>query len=227
MRLPILFTLVLSVLVSLFGLGCSSSAPAPPFNGLHAGITCTEFWVGEPADAENAFIDNADSAWDMQWMEHYGGVDDPDHRSGYFPAGFTPMENPFYCALPYDDFVDDDILRKASAYQDVPWANAQSWGPLESMCKNHWVKITFNGKTAYAQWEDVGPMNTGDAAYVFRGARPRSNFNQNAGIDASPAVSDYLGLSGMDIVDWEFVDAVEVPDGPWKQIVTTSQIDWE
>ena len=47
------------------------------------------------------------------------------------------------------------------------------------------------------------------------------------GLDVSPAVRDYLGLSGMNRTVWQFVDASKVPDGPWKQVVTTSQISWQ
>ena len=31
----------------------------------------------------------------------------------------------------------------------------------------------------------------------------------------SPAVRDYLGLAGLDRVDWRFVERYEVPSGPW------------
>ena len=37
----------------------------------------------------------------------------------------------------------------------------------------------------------------------------------DSGLDVSPAVRDYLGLSGSDVCDWKFVDVYEVPDGPW------------
>jgi hypothetical protein len=39
-------------------------------------------------------------------------------------------------------------------------------------------------------------------------------------------VRDYLGLAGLDVVDWQFVLAADVPDGPWRAVVTTSQITW-
>jgi hypothetical protein len=42
--------------------------------------------------------------WDQHWQTSYGGVDDPDRRNGYWPADFTPRENPFYVALPYGEF---------------------------------------------------------------------------------------------------------------------------
>jgi hypothetical protein len=64
----------------------------------------TLFWVGEPSDAENNFIPNHESYWDHDWQASYGGVDDPEHRNNYWPAGFRPKENPFYVALPYGEF---------------------------------------------------------------------------------------------------------------------------
>lgn len=32
-------------------------------------------------------------------------------------------------------------------------------------------------------------------------------------MDVSPAVRDYLGLSGIDKVDWQFVEFEDVPEG--------------
>jgi hypothetical protein len=196
----------------------------------HTNISTTEFWVGEPADSDNGHISNTSSAWDDLWEQHFGGVDDPDHRSTdpshpYWPA-FTPHENPFYCALPYDDF-DNQGNRRPNFQQVVPWARFTDFGPLESSVKNRWVKIMFGGKTCYAQWEDVGPFKENDAPYVFGIARPASGFNQHAGLDTSPAVQQYLGLSGLNPTDWRFVFPDEtVPAGPWTDIITTNQITW-
>ena len=66
----------------------------------------TLFWVGETADSENAFIPNDQSYWDRDWQNHYGGVDEPERRNGYWPADFKPKENPFYVALPYGEFTE-------------------------------------------------------------------------------------------------------------------------
>ena len=95
------------------------------------------------------------------------------------------------------------------------------------MCKNRWIKITKNGKTAYAQWEDAGPFGEDDKNYVFGNHLPQNNINNNAGLDVSPAVRDYLHLNDIDKIDWQFIDFDDVPVGPWKKIITTSQIDWE
>ena len=60
-----------------------------------------------------------------------------------------------------------------------------------------------------------GPFQVDHCQYVFGNERPRPNRNQDAGIDISPAARDYLGKSGMDVCDWKFVSAYEVPSGPW------------
>jgi len=219
------FSLV--ILLVLFA-GCVSqtnNSNTPSGYTLHNDITVTVFWIGEEGDEENGFIPNLQSSWDDQWSERYGGVDDPENRTGYYPAGFTPSENPFYCALPYNDF-NETGERKPDASDVVPWSKERTWNDSESMCKNRWIKIMKGEKTAYAQWEDVGPFGEDDAAYVFGDALPLNDINNHAGLDVSPAVGDYLGLNGIDTVDWQFVDFSDVPDGPWKEIITTSQINW-
>ena len=64
------------------------------------------FWIGEDATADNRHIPNHASAWDPDWIDSYGGVDDPTRRqnNGYWPEGFKPKENPFYVALPYWEY---------------------------------------------------------------------------------------------------------------------------
>ncbi|MEW8410513.1 MAG: hypothetical protein AB2696_16875 [Candidatus Thiodiazotropha sp.] len=219
-----------AVIVMLLGmLGCQNNTESTPMvdNGhyLHEEVSTTIFWVGEDASAENGYIANHDSAWDVRWMEHYGGVDSPDQRSGYYPAAFVPMENPFYFALPYTDF--DPGGRKQSAYDRIPWSNEKAvWPDDESMCKNRWIMIIKGTRIAYAQWEDAGPFESDDVDYVFGTDEPLNTINGSAGLDVSPAVRDYLGLSDIDVVDWMFVEEEDVPDGPWKQLVTDSMITW-
>jgi hypothetical protein len=195
----------------------------------HRNIVATVFWIGEPADSDTNYITNAVSAWDDHWIEHYGGVDDYQNRNGYFPAGFTPKENPFYLDLPYNDF-DDQGNRRADVVR-VPWYGERIWGPNESVMKNRWVRIVHNGTVCYGQIEDAGPRYYDDTDYVFGKARPRNrDYANGTGMDVSPALRDCLGFTGLNnadnVVDWQFVDASAVPDGPWKQIVTTSNIDW-
>jgi len=191
---------------------------------LHQQITTTVFWIGEESNEENGFIANSDSAWDSMWQEHFGGVDNPDKREGFCPA-FEAKENPFYVALPYND-LDDNGNRRKNAADIVYWGKDKNYTSSESMVKNHWLKITKNNRTVYAQWEDAGPFNYNDSNYVFGTERPSNTENSGAGLDVSPAVRDYLGLNDIDQVDWQFVDASDVPEGVWKQIVTTSQISF-
>ena len=192
---------------------------------LHQNITATYFWAGESASGDNQYIDNLSSFWDSQWVNHFGGVDDPDHRNGYLPDKFVPKENPFYFALPYSDFFDNGT-RKPDAYGIVYWSHGKNWSDSESMVKNRWIEIIKGDKTAYAQWEDAGPFVYNDKNYVFGNSSPKNKLNNNAGLDVSPAVRDYAGLydDNQNMVSWKFVDFNEVPDGPWKKIITTSQI---
>jgi hypothetical protein len=52
--------------------------------------------------------------------------------------------------------------------------------------------------------------------YVFGDERPVPNVNHGAGIDASPAVRDYLGIGSLGLVDWRFVEEADVSAGPWS-----------
>lgn len=203
----------------------SSDTAASSNYPLHQNISTTYFWVGEDANGDNHNISNSPSCWDEKWTSHFGGIDNPDKRSGFSPAGFKPNENPFYFALPYNDF-DSNGNRKSGLAAYIPWFNAKQWGSNESVCKNQWIKIVKSNKVAYAQWQDAGPFGEDDVSYVFGTAQPKSKSNDRAGLDVSPAVRDYLNLSDVDKTSWQFVDGKDVPDGPWKDIVTVSNIYW-
>lgn len=221
---------LVSAVKSAVGLDNSATATTKPIVStkypVHTNVTTTLFWAGEEAGDDNKDISNLPSAWDEKWVKHFGGIDTPKKRNGSMPAGFTPDENPFYFALPYNDF-NEKGNRKKDVESVIPWAKDRVWKDNESILKNQWIKITKGDKVAYAQWEDVGPFKEDDSEYVFGTAEPESKTNKHAGLDVSPAVNDMLGLSDIDTTDWQFVDATEVPDGPWKKIVTTSQIYWK
>jgi len=193
---------------------------------LHENITVTYFWVGEKGTDDNKDIPNEQSVWDDEWKQHYGGIDDPDNRNGYFPADFTPNENPFYFALPYNDFKSSG-KRKRTSTKRIYWGDEKTWDDKESACKNRWIKIIKDTLVCYAQWEDAGPFGENDYNYVFGDKTPKNSINENAGLDVSPAVRDYLSLGDINKVSWQFVPENLVPDGPWKQIITTSQINWK
>ena len=206
--------------------GNTSKNDTGPGYPVHENITVTIFWIGEEAKEENGWVPNTRSAWDDKWMDHYGGIDDPDDRNGYHPAGFTPKQNPFYFSMPYNDFGNDG-KRKTEVSDLIYWSGDPELGESDSMCKNRWIKITNGGKISYAQWEDTGPFWEDDGGYVFGGDRPKGEADGIAGLDVSPAVRDHLGLKNYDMVDWQFVDDQDVPDGPWKDIVTSMQTYWE
>lgn len=186
----------------------------------HRDVRTTYFYVGQYERAGGYHLANRSSAWTENWVEAYGGVDKPHQRNGYLPAGFTPLENPFYCALPYNDILPGGARRQAEGV--VPWYSEE----LSFLCKNRWVKITYNGRVCYAQWEDVGPFRSDDASYVFGTEQPANRKNGSTGLDVSPAVRDYLGFKGSAHTDWQFVDFENVPDGPWKKIITKSEPAW-
>lgn len=191
--------------------------PARSINGLYPWkreIVTTVFWIGERA-AQNNPVPNNKSSWDGQWQYNYGGVDCPENRIGFRPKHFEPRQNPFYVALPYNDV--NRAGTKPEAAIVIPWFRQTFQKSGQSVCKGRWVAVRKGTKVAYAQWEDVGPFTTDHWEYVFGQERPRPNRNQSAGLDVSPAVRDYLGLKGKDVTDWRFVEAWEVPDGPWRK----------
>src|SRR5213595_1672535 len=180
-------------------------------------IVTTVFWIGEKPTANNP-VPNRSSSWDANWTKSYGGFDNPDksHRRDFIPAKFTPRQNPFYCALPYNDKASSG--HRPEAPRVVPWFKEAYLGPGVSTCKDRWIAIRKGNKIVYAQWEDAGPFRTDNWQYVFGNERPKPNLNKGAGLDVSPAVRDYLGIDETDVTDWKFVDFSEVPPGPWSKL---------
>jgi hypothetical protein len=195
------------------------SSPPPPSRGERypwkKSIVTTVFWIGEKP-SENNPVPNRASSWDKNWSKSYGGFDDPSRgrRSNYIPVKFTPRQNPFYCALPYNDKTSNG--HRSEAPRVVPWFREAYQGPAVSTCKGRWIAIHKGNRTVYAQWEDAGPFRTDHWQYVFGTERPKPNLNKGAGLDVSPAVRDYLSLEDTDVTDWKFVDFSEVPHGPWS-----------
>jgi hypothetical protein len=154
-----------------------------------------------PAPAERAAAPPADHA-------------SAQARRNFIPVAFIPRENPFYCALPYNDVMHGQF--KPEAPLVIPWFKQAYTGPGQSVCKGRWVAIRKENRTCYAQWEDCGPFRTDHFQYVFQNERPKPNLNDGAGLDVSPAVRDYLRLQPTDTTDWQFVEARDVPLGPWR-----------
>ncbi len=182
-------------------------------------IVTTIFWIGEPAGGNNP-VHNFSSSWDLNWESSYGGYDNPNpgSRHNFIPANFIPRQNPFYIALPYNDVTHGSTKPEAKVV--IPWfRNAVAdgtWAEGQSVCRNRWIAIrNSSGKVCYAQWSDCGPFRTDHWQYVFGNEKPKPNLNGGAGLDVSPAVRDYLQLGSTDVTDWKFVEANDVPSGPW------------
>jgi len=184
-------------------------------------IVTTTFWVGEQA-AQNNPVHNFSSSWDLYWWKTFGGYDDPNATGrrrlpdgGTIPAAFIPQQNPFYVALPYNDVSGG--RHKAEARKVIPWFTSLFEQEGKSVCRDRWVVIRKDGRVCYAQWSDCGPFRTDHWQYVFGHERPQWNLNRGAGLDVSPAVRDYLGMSGTDVVDWKFVEYADIPPGAWSR----------
>jgi hypothetical protein len=158
--------------------------------------------------------------------------------NGYFPTEVTPLQNPFYLDIPFDDI--NDPTGFAERCRVIPWAYQPGFAghcadQSFSYLKNHWVQIVGpNGHTCFGQVEDAGPSHGDlyhDAAYVFgtTNARPIQGHFNDAGMDVSPALNGCLGFKELngddDRISWRFVDAARLPAGPWLRIVTSSQVD--
>ena len=184
-------------------------------------IVTTVFWIGEEP-TENNPVPNTKSSWDVNWVQNYGGIDSPDaaSRKNYLPVTFTPRENPFYCALPYNDVTHEGTKPEASLV--IPWFKTTFSQDRRSVCKDRWIAIRKGTRVCYAQWEDCGPFRTDHWQYVFGNERPKPNLNHGAGLDVSPAVRDFLQLGSTDVTDWQFVEMGDIPPGPWRALGTNN-----
>lgn len=196
----------------------SPTPPGPPrdFGRYHwkHGIVTTLFWVGHTPDGKAGLTA---SAWDPDWVRTFGGFDDPlpAHRKDFLPSTFVPRQNPFYVALPYNDVAGGKTKPEAAIV--IPWFKEAFVTDGQSVCQNRWVAVrNAAGKVCYAQWSDCGPFVSDHWQYVFGDDLPKPNLNQGAGLNVSPAVRDFLGLSSTDVTDWKFVDLREVRSGPWE-----------
>jgi len=178
-------------------------------------IVTTVFWVGEEQSAGKMSLQHQ-SVWDKNWLKNFGGVDNPEPaaRHDYIPISFVPSQNPFYCALPYNDVEQGRF--KPEAPTVIPWFKQVPAEPGQSVCKDRWVAIRKGDRICYAQWEDCGPFRTDHFQYVFQNERPTLDASHDAGLSVSPAVRDHLGLAPTDVTDWRFVEVNEVPPGPWR-----------
>lgn len=189
----------------------------------------TYFWVGEGASGYNSTTNYA-SAWDPKWTRNFGGSDSPKYRTNLerdkksrwhkatdpgsvtLPHKFAPMRNPYYVALPFNDIKYPKMAAKWVPWWDAEYHKKHRW---KSQVRGKWIMIEKDGNVCFAQWEDVGPFRYDHAAYIFGDERP--NIHSKAGLDVSPAVRDYLGITGLTPTNWRFVEDHEVPYGPWLE----------
>ncbi|MFC5947945.1 hypothetical protein ACFQH9_06625 [Pseudonocardia lutea] len=218
--------------------------PAGRVYPVHTDIVATTFWVGEIFDATASDGSQEISTYDSDWLASYGGCDgvvadgicETEQRTAandYFPTAMTPLENPFYLDLPFDDLNNESAFRMRG--EVVPWANDPGYAGRAddrtfSYMKNRWVQLTRAGVTCYGQIQDAGPGEYDDVGYVFGedDGRPANARYNGAGMDVSPALNGCLGFARLngdtDRLTWRFVDDEGVPDGPWKKLVTTSPV---
>jgi TonB family protein len=178
-------------------------------------VVTTVFWVGQE-HVTGKTSPQHQSVWDKDWLKNFGGVDTPElaARHDYIPISFVPRQNPFYCALPYNDVEQGRFKPEAPIV--IPWFKQVHAEPGHSVCKDRWVAIQKGDRICYAQWEDCGPFRTDHFQYVFQNERPTPNASHGAGLSVSPAVRDHLGLAPTDVADWRFVELSDVPPGPWR-----------
>jgi len=195
-----------------------------PLQQWRENIVTTVFYVGEYKKSRVGLLNNRSSAWIKSWVKSFGGVDHPA-RSTVFPTKFRPKENPFYFALPLSDKAlhsvkTNDILPEFQEivifFNRIYSANSHA----KSFLKDTWIAIECEGKTCYAQWQDVGPYTVDDPNYVLRNEKPKFQRGNGPALDVSPAVQKYLSMGGKAVTRWRFVSPGEVPDGPWKKIVS-------
>lgn len=144
--------------------------------------------------------------------------------------------NQYYFALPYRDFAFE-VEELEGNYGDEDY-----YGITD--VKNRWLEVYYpkTERTVYVQWRDVGPWNIYDPLYVFEDDRPYAEKTgvdmgwlgyyrktNGAGLDLSPEAMKYIidqesgdePEKGLIETSWRFVEEEEVPDGPWKEEIST------
>jgi hypothetical protein len=229
---------VAAVALAACSTGSGSAGPQSRQYPWHTSIVATTFWVGEVLDPSAPDGSQTVSTYDTNWLANYGGCDGivkagqcrTERRvasNGFFPTSMTPLQNPFYLDLPFDDVNNPAAFSMRANV--IPWANDPDYtgradDPNFSFMKNGWVQLTKDGHVCYGQIEDAGPAVYDDAGYVFGPARPANTRFNGAGLDVSPALNGCLDFSTLDgandRVDWRFVEQSDVPGGPWTRVVT-------
>eukprot|EP01132_Coremiostelium_polycephalum_P011098 gene11098-13574_t len=179
---------------------------------------------------------NQQNIWDKNWSDKIGVVPLIDCPS--LESILIPKENIFYCALPYNDL--DRFGRKETS-KLIPWSSDSDPDDL-SILKNRWIRVAHNDTNVFCQFEDVGPLIDDDFNYVFGPSHSLPEC-EAGGLAISPEVAEFLGILDQlkesqerrssdidgDFEDircsWQFYEESDVPDGPWKNLITTSPSD--
>src|SRR5678816_2599956 len=110
-------------------------------------------------------------------MQSFGGYDNPNpsSRRNFIPVNFIPRQNPFYCALPYNDVTRGTT--KPEAKSVIPWFRSAFLREGQSVCRDRWIAVRSrqSQRIAYCQWSDCGPFRTDHYQYVFGNERPMPN----------------------------------------------------
>lgn len=120
--------------------------------------------------------------------------------------------------------VDSKLGNNVSAYDGKPLSSTGLYVALPYHFSGVRPKVTvFNrktGKSVVCTIEDVGPWNTSNP-YWLTGKRPQAESGRDnhgrrtnkAGIDISMAAAKAIGINGMGLVDWQFLQEVHMTKG--------------
>lgn len=220
-------TYILPSLVVLLLLGCSATdASRLDESVLHTDIKTTFVQGGAPAGEYDQGQTNQQARWYDDWAEHLCTID----LDGSRQLRQHGCDNLYYFALPCSDIGKDGDWSQAMIDKS-PWTQIKT---DESPFKNQWIRVDYQGKSIYAQWEDTGPYYQYDCDYVFGEQRPKQEHAHSpalSALDLSPR--SFADLTGGDLdigeiqASWQFVPANQVPDGPWLVNPTTTGPDWD
>jgi len=82
----------------------TSSRPAVQRFAWKTNIVTTVFWIAKQAGGNNP-VPNFRSSWDFKLAIELRRIrySEKSERRNFIPVSFVPHQNPFYCALPYND----------------------------------------------------------------------------------------------------------------------------
>jgi len=195
--------------------------------------------------ADGEYITSVDSSRNPTFLEDWKkAIETTYFHTGESSWGKDLSEgNQYFFALPYRDYDFSVVDLEVNILSEEDYYGV-------SDVKNRWIEIYYPDQDnyVYAQWRDVGPWNIYDPYYVFEDQRPYAETGvdmgwseagiretNKAGLDVSPEVMKALiGLEsdgdperGLIKTDWRFVDEEDVPDGPWKEEISTEAADIE